>query len=210
MNLCCLQIAQKSILHNCNDNCTKLYRLKKWLKLHQIENPPLVYRTKLKQLLTGKTHPVLSDLRGPSLNCHFHHRASLTSLDYSFCFNSGTVCSSWLHASHHLLLNFAEPKLQPVSSHFAMGTHHHPPAMQGHMPRQSWFPRSDTDVNHSFQCREHSQEIISIQVIQKQTVAIIVLKPIFTEGILLVVLCIIQPCFVCFLFSEHKKHQIYA
>ena len=34
-------------------------------------------------------------------------------------------------ASHRLPLNFAEPKLQPVSSHFAMGTHHHPPTIAG-------------------------------------------------------------------------------
>ena len=29
-----LQTKRKS--HNCNDNCTKLYKLKKWLKLHQM------------------------------------------------------------------------------------------------------------------------------------------------------------------------------
>ena len=49
---------------------------------------------------------------------------------------------------------------------------------------------------------------ISIQVIWKQTVANIILWPIITESILLVVLYIIQPCFVCFLFSEHKKHHL--
>ena len=52
------------------------------------------------------------------------------------------VCSSWLHASHYLPLNFAGPKAQPVSG-LCKGPQDHPPTMQAQGPLQSQLPRSD-------------------------------------------------------------------
>ena len=131
---------------------------------------PLQYiRLKFKQLLRAKVHPVLSHLRGPSLNCLFHHRCQLLRRLHGFRFSSRTACSSWLHASHHLLLNFAGPKAQQVSSHFANGHSPPPPDFcRGKCPGKADFPDQTRVINCPFQCREHYQETISYQVKRKR------------------------------------------